>query len=146
MSTTPASSNGTFIWREIMTPDVAASKRFYGEVFGWNFEDMPMDGFTYTIIKNGETGVGSIASLDALTRLRMQDLVEGLYLSRRPAVLLVTHDVAEAVRLADRVLLLEGGRIVRDEVVGLPRPRSGRSERELALAASLLVALGASRR
>ncbi len=85
------------------------------------------------------------ASLDALTRLRMQDLVEGLFLARRPAVLLVTHDVAEAVRLADRVLLLEGGRIVCDESVGLPRPRSGRSDRELELAASLLDALGARR-
>ena len=59
-------AEGTFIWREIMTPDVAASKRFYGEVFGWKFEDMPMDGFTYTMIKNGETGVGGMASLDMM--------------------------------------------------------------------------------
>lgn len=59
-------ANGTFIWREIMTPDVAASKRFYGEVFGWKFDDMPMDGFTYTMIKNGSTGVGGMASLDMM--------------------------------------------------------------------------------
>ena len=49
-----------------MTPDVAASKRFYCEVFGWEFNDMPMDGFTYTMIKNGETGVGGMASLDSM--------------------------------------------------------------------------------
>jgi predicted enzyme related to lactoylglutathione lyase len=59
-------AEGTFIWREIMTPDVAASKRFYGEVFGWKFDDMPMDGFTYTMIKNGETGIGGMASLDMI--------------------------------------------------------------------------------
>ena len=49
-----------------MTPDVAASKRFYCEVFGWEFNDMPMDGFTYTMIMNGETGVGGVASLDSM--------------------------------------------------------------------------------
>ena len=43
------------------------------------------------------------AALDALTRLRMQDLVGELCRKHRPAVLLVTHDVDEAVRLADRV-------------------------------------------
>jgi uncharacterized protein len=64
MSTTSNSSIGTFIWREIMTPDVAASKRFYGEVFGWSFDDMPMEGFTYTMILNGKEGVGGMATLD----------------------------------------------------------------------------------
>lgn len=63
MSTTARPSEGTFIWREIMTPDVAASKRFYGEVFGWKFVDMPMGEFTYTLINNGETGVGGMAPL-----------------------------------------------------------------------------------
>ncbi|MDO9021079.1 MAG: VOC family protein [Deltaproteobacteria bacterium] len=66
MSTTSKNPNGTFIWREIMTPDVAASKRFYGEVFGWKFDEMPMDGFTYTMIMNGEKGVGGMASLDSM--------------------------------------------------------------------------------
>ena len=66
MSTTSKNPNATFIWREIMTPDVAASKRFYGEVFGWKFDEMPMDGFTYTMIMNGETGVGGIGSLDMI--------------------------------------------------------------------------------
>ncbi|MDB4931632.1 MAG: putative glyoxalase protein [Myxococcaceae bacterium] len=66
MSTKANDPNGTFIWREIMTPDVAASKRFYGEVFGWNFEDMPMDGFTYVMIKKDKTGIGGMAPLDAM--------------------------------------------------------------------------------
>ncbi|MBX6385660.1 MAG: ATP-binding cassette domain-containing protein, partial [Microbispora sp.] len=50
------------------------------------------------------------ASLDALTRLRMQSLVAELWQAHRPAVLLVTHDVEEALLLADRVLVLAHGR------------------------------------
>ncbi|MEU4114400.1 ABC transporter ATP-binding protein [Kitasatospora sp. NPDC028055] len=63
------------------------------------------------------------AALDALTRLRMQDLVGDLVRRHRPAVLLVTHDVDEAVRLADRVAVLRDGLLVRDEAVGVERPR-----------------------
>jgi sulfonate transport system ATP-binding protein len=63
------------------------------------------------------------ASLDALTRIRMHDLVLALWRRHAPAVLIVTHDVDEAVSLADRVLVLEGGRIAAEEVIDLPRPR-----------------------
>jgi sulfonate transport system ATP-binding protein len=63
------------------------------------------------------------AALDALTRLRMQDLVADLCSRHHPGVLLVTHDVEEAVVLADRVLVLRGGQISLDLVVDLPRPR-----------------------
>jgi sulfonate transport system ATP-binding protein len=63
------------------------------------------------------------AALDALTRLRMQDLVADLCARHRPGVLLVTHDVEEAVLLSDRVLVLGEGRITLDHVVDLPRPR-----------------------
>ncbi|MEV0189514.1 ABC transporter ATP-binding protein [Kitasatospora purpeofusca] len=63
------------------------------------------------------------AALDALTRLRMQDLVGDLVRRHRPAVLLVTHDVDEAVRLADRVAVLRDGKLVRDQRVGVARPR-----------------------
>ncbi len=63
------------------------------------------------------------AALDALTRLKMQDLVGELCRAHRPAVLLVTHDVDEAVRLADRVCVLRDGRIVTDEIVAVDRPR-----------------------
>ncbi|MFD0691068.1 ABC transporter ATP-binding protein [Actinomadura fibrosa] len=63
------------------------------------------------------------AALDALTRLQMQDLVAELCARHRPAVVLVTHDVDEALRLADRVAVLRGGTFADDREVGLPRPR-----------------------
>ena len=63
------------------------------------------------------------AALDALTRLRMQALVAELVGRYQPGVLLVTHDVEEAVLLADRVVVLKDGRISLDQPVDLPRPR-----------------------
>ena len=65
-----------------------------------------------------------LGALDALTRIEMQRLIEALWREHRFTALLVTHDVAEAVALADRVLLIEDGRIALDECVDLPRPRS----------------------
>ncbi len=62
------------------------------------------------------------AALDALTRLRMQDLVLNLQAHHRCAVLLVTHDVDEALRLADRILLLRNGVIGLDVPVESRRP------------------------
>ncbi|MEJ7933026.1 ABC transporter ATP-binding protein [Sphingobium sp. AN558] len=61
------------------------------------------------------------AALDALTRYRMHDLVLSLWRRHRPAVLLVTHDVDEAIALADRVLVLDSGRIVAEERITAPR-------------------------
>jgi sulfonate transport system ATP-binding protein len=63
------------------------------------------------------------AALDALTRLKMQALVAELCARHRPGVLLVTHDVEEAVLLADRVFVLKDGRISLDLTIDLPRPR-----------------------
>jgi sulfonate transport system ATP-binding protein len=62
-------------------------------------------------------------ALDALTRLAMHHLVDQLWREHRPAVLLVTHDVDEALLLADRILVLDEGRIVAEHRVGLARPR-----------------------
>jgi sulfonate transport system ATP-binding protein len=62
-------------------------------------------------------------ALDALTRLSMHQLLDGLWKAHRPAVLLVTHDVDEALRLADRVVVLGHGRIVAEHHVDAPRPR-----------------------
>ncbi|GIE36572.1 aliphatic sulfonates import ATP-binding protein SsuB [Actinoplanes italicus] len=62
-------------------------------------------------------------ALDALTRLRMQQLLERLRQRHGFAALLVTHDVDEALLLADRALILEGGRIAEEVPVTLPRPR-----------------------
>ncbi len=64
-----------------------------------------------------------LGALDALTRLEMQALVERIWQAQRFTAVLVTHDVAEAVNLADRVLLIDEGRITLDLVVDLPRPR-----------------------
>jgi sulfonate transport system ATP-binding protein len=83
-------------------------------------------------------------ALDALTRIRMQDLLRELCARHQPAVLLVTHDVDEAVGLADRVIVLEDGRIGADQQIGLPLPRSHRDPGFLAHRDSLLRALGVS--
>ncbi len=58
---TKAYRHGQFVWRELMTTDVAASVRFYTETFGWKVEAMTMpDGMEYMFMKAGETGVGGI--------------------------------------------------------------------------------------
>ncbi|MGW0934072.1 ABC transporter ATP-binding protein [Streptomyces sp. NPDC002666] len=82
------------------------------------------------------------AALDALTRLKMQDLVGELCRRHRPAVLLVTHDVEEAVRLADRVAVLRDGRLVTDETVDIARPRDPGDPAFAALRRRLLAGLG----
>ncbi len=63
------------------------------------------------------------AAVDALTRLRVQRLVARLWAEHGLAVLLVTHDVTEALLLADRVLVLTDGRLIDDVAVPLERPR-----------------------
>ena len=65
-----------------------------------------------------------LGALDALTRIEMQRLIEKLWQRHRFTALLVTHDVGEAVALADRVLLIESQRIAFDERIALARPRS----------------------
>jgi NitT/TauT family transport system ATP-binding protein len=65
------------------------------------------------------------ASLDAITRDALHDEIERIWIERRLTVLFVTHNVREAVRLGDRVVLMQPapGRIASDRLVGLPRPR-----------------------
>ena len=65
-----------------------------------------------------------LGALDALTRIDMQQLIENLWRLRGFTALLVTHDVQEAVALADRVLLIEDGRVTLDQRIDLPRPRA----------------------
>jgi len=65
-----------------------------------------------------------LGALDALTRIEMQALIERLWLQLGFTAVLVTHDVAEAVALADRVLLIERGSVTLDERVALARPRA----------------------
>ena len=61
------------------------------------------------------------AALDALTRMKMHGLVLSLWRRHRPAVMMVTHDVDEAMALADRVLVLDHGRIVAEERITAER-------------------------
>ncbi len=51
---------GAFSWFELMTTDVGEAKSFYGEILGWNYEDYPVDGKIYTLIKVGNRPVGGI--------------------------------------------------------------------------------------
>jgi sulfonate transport system ATP-binding protein len=64
-----------------------------------------------------------LGALDALTRISMQRLLERVWHDQGFTAILVTHDVSEAVALADRVLVIEEGRIAHDVAVELPRPR-----------------------
>lgn len=64
-----------------------------------------------------------LGALDALTRIEMQQLIEKIWKEHRFTALLVTHDVAEAIALADRVILIDNGIIKLDVPVTLPRPR-----------------------
>ncbi|RQP23936.1 ATP-binding cassette domain-containing protein [Albitalea terrae] len=65
-----------------------------------------------------------LGALDALTRIEMHALIERLWREQGFTALLVTHDVGEAVALADRVLLIEDQRLAFDQRVPLARPRS----------------------
>jgi sulfonate transport system ATP-binding protein len=65
-----------------------------------------------------------LGALDALTRIEMQQLIESLWKERGFTAVLVTHDVQEAIALADRVLLIEDGEITLDERISLARPRA----------------------
>lgn len=79
-----------------------------------------------------------LGALDALTRLEMQELIVSLWQEHGFTVLLVTHDVSEAVAMADRVLLIEGGKIGLDLTVDIARPRRIGSARLAELEAEVL--------
>lgn len=64
-----------------------------------------------------------LGALDALTRLEMQNLIETLWREEQFTAILVTHDVSEAVRLADRVIVIRNGGIDLDVEIPLARPR-----------------------
>jgi sulfonate transport system ATP-binding protein len=81
-------------------------------------------------------------ALDALTRIRMHVLLRRLSAAHNPAVLLVTHDVDEAIELADRVVVLDAGRIVANITVSLPPDGPDRRDRFAALQHELLGLLG----
>jgi sulfonate transport system ATP-binding protein len=85
-------------------------------------------------------------ALDALTRTKMHALLQELCRRHRPAVLLVTHDVDEAILLSDRVVVLTEGRLSLDVPVDVPSPRLRTDEAFASLRRSLLSELGVDER
>jgi sulfonate transport system ATP-binding protein len=81
-------------------------------------------------------------ALDALTRIRMHALLRRLIAIHHPAVLLVTHDVDEAIELADRIVVLDDGRIAADIRISLPSAGASRRQRASDLRTRLLGLLG----
>ncbi len=55
-----SNAQNPFVWYEFMSSDVAAAKSFYGAVVGWTFEDVPMTGMTYTLLRAGERQIGGM--------------------------------------------------------------------------------------
>jgi sulfonate transport system ATP-binding protein len=85
-------------------------------------------------------------ALDALTRITMHRLVLKLWQDHRPAILLVTHDVDEALALADRVLVLGDGRIAHQSSVEVERPRDREDHELISLRNRLLSELGVDKK
>ena len=82
-------------------------------------------------------------ALDALTRIKMHELLAHLCAGHHPSVLLVTHDVDEAILLADRVLVLTDGQISLDLAVAIEGPRRRRDNPQMVeLRSRLLIELG----
>jgi NitT/TauT family transport system ATP-binding protein len=70
------------------------------------------------------------ASVDAQTRMTLQEELTRIWQEKRPTVIFITHDVSEAIFLADRVVVLSKGRVLEEISVPLPRPRSWRALHE----------------
>jgi len=79
-----------------------------------------------------------LGALDALTRISMQNLLQRVWADQGFTAILVTHDVSEAVALADRVLVIEDGRIAHDLDINLKRPRERGSADLAALEGTIL--------
>src|ERR1700681_4729567 len=79
-----------------------------------------------------------LGALDALTRISMQRLLERVWDDQAFTAILVTHDVSEAIALADRILVIEDGRVAHDVAVDIPRPRRRGSAELAALEGAIL--------
>jgi NitT/TauT family transport system ATP-binding protein len=85
-----------------------------------------------------------LGALDAMTRDHLHDEIERITIGQALTVLLVTHNMREAIRLADRVVLMSSGRIIHEQLVGLPRPRVMDSPEVATRAADLTARLRAA--
>src|SRR5262245_55315398 len=63
MTTMTQHAAGMFCWCQIGTTDPEAAKKFYGQLFGWGYEDSDMDGQTFTVIKKNGKDVGGLYGL-----------------------------------------------------------------------------------
>lgn len=79
-----------------------------------------------------------LGALDAMTRIEMQRLIEKIWQEQKFSAFLITHDVDEAVTLADRIILIEDGRVTMDQRISLPRPRKRKDPEFLTLAEEIL--------
>jgi sulfonate transport system ATP-binding protein len=82
-----------------------------------------------------------LGALDALTRIEMHQLIERIWRKQRFAAVLVTHDVSEAVALADRIVVIDEGQIALDLKVDLERPRRHATPEAARLEAEVLESL-----
>lgn len=82
-----------------------------------------------------------LGALDALTRIEMHQLIERIWRKQKFAAVLVTHDVSEAVALADRIVVIDEGQIALDLQVDLERPRGHASPKAAELEAQVLESL-----
>lgn len=62
----PNYNPGRFVWHELFTSDLEASKKFYAAVAGWSYETVDMGDFEYTMFKAGGTSIGGLMSLDKI--------------------------------------------------------------------------------
>ena len=65
MSQTAMKQAGAFSWNELLTTDVKGAKAFYGELLGWDLQDVKPDGADYTLIKLGEKEIGGVMAIPA---------------------------------------------------------------------------------
>jgi len=65
MSQDAMKQHGTFSWNELTTADVTAAKGFYGELLDWQFQDIDVDGMTYTMIKSADKELGGMMATPA---------------------------------------------------------------------------------
>lgn len=63
MTATITHTLGKFVWHELYSPDVEASKRFYADVFGWRWQDAPMGDFTYRLAYLGDHQIGGMVDI-----------------------------------------------------------------------------------
>ena len=87
-----------------------------------------------------------LGALDALTRIEMRQLIESVWLKQGFTAVMITHDVAEALTLGDRVAMIEDGAIRLDLAIGLPRPRRRASTEFAAMEEQILARLLSSER